>query len=153
MCQNISRIFWCGMSNTFRVRSNAEFIFFLMRPVKLKISGIVSEKEIHLLTIVKTKRSMVVLQIQQSWASSNLAGVGDTKVDQEISLHSLIVAQSCPTLCDPQTIAHQAPLSMEFSRQEYLSGLPFPPSGDLPNPGIEPVFPILKVDSLPHCYI
>ena len=34
--------------------------------------------------------------------------------------------QSCPTLCDPQTAAHQAPLSLGFSRQEYWSGLPFP---------------------------
>ena len=38
----------------------------------------------------------------------------------------------------PWTIACQAPLSMEFSRQEYWSGLPFPSPGDLPNPGIEP---------------
>ena len=37
-----------------------------------------------------------------------------------------------------QTIACQAPLSMGFSRQEYWSGLPFPPAGDIPNPGIEP---------------
>ena len=37
------------------------------------------------------------------------------------------------------TVAHQAPLSMGFSRQEYWSGLPWPPSEDLPNPGIEPV--------------
>ena len=36
------------------------------------------------------------------------------------------------------TVAHQAPLSMGFSRQEYWSGLPCPPPGDLPNPGIEP---------------
>ena len=36
-------------------------------------------------------------------------------------------------------IAHQAPLSMGFSRQEYWNGLPFLPPGDLPNPGIEPV--------------
>ena len=36
------------------------------------------------------------------------------------------------------TVAHQAPLSMEFSRQEYWSGLPCPPPGDLPDPGIEP---------------
>ena len=36
------------------------------------------------------------------------------------------------------TVAHQAPLSMKFSRQEYWSGLPFPPPGDLPDPGIEP---------------
>ena len=37
-----------------------------------------------------------------------------------------------------QTVAHQAPLSMEFSRQEYWSGLPFPSPGDLPDPGIKP---------------
>ena len=47
-----------------------------------------------------------------------------------------VSAQSCPTL-QPQTVAHQAPISMEFSRQEYWSGLPFPSPGDLPNPGIE----------------
>ena len=41
------------------------------------------------------------------------------------------------------TIAHQAPLSLEFSRQEYWSGLPFPTSGDLPDPGIEPMSPAL----------
>ena len=41
----------------------------------------------------------------------------------------------------PWTAAHQAPLSMGFSRQEYWSGLPCPPPGDLPNPGIEPASP------------
>ena len=40
-------------------------------------------------------------------------------------------------LVTPRTAAHQAPLSMRFSRQEYWSGLPFPPSGDLSKPGIE----------------
>ena len=48
------------------------------------------------------------------------------------------VAQGCPTLCDPWTAGHQAPLSMEFSRQEYWSGLPFSPPGDLLDPGIQP---------------
>ena len=43
----------------------------------------------------------------------------------------------------PWTVAHQAPLSLGFSRQEYWSGLPFPSPGDLPNPGIEPGFPAL----------
>ena len=42
----------------------------------------------------------------------------------------------------PWTVARQAPLSMGFSRQEYWSGLPFPPLGDLPNPGIEPASPV-----------
>ena len=40
----------------------------------------------------------------------------------------------------PWTIAHQAPLSMAFSRQDYWSGLPFSTPGNLPNPGIEPIF-------------
>ena len=40
------------------------------------------------------------------------------------------------------SVTHQAPLSMEFPRQEYWSGLPFPPSGDLLNPGIEPMSPV-----------
>ena len=41
----------------------------------------------------------------------------------------------------PWTVAHQAPLCMEFSRKEYWSGLPFPSPGDLPNAGIEPSCP------------
>ena len=46
------------------------------------------------------------------------------------------------------TVAHQAPLSMGFARHEYWSGLPFPPPGDLPNPGIEPESPTLQADYL-----
>ena len=45
--------------------------------------------------------------------------------------------------------AHQAPLSMGFSRQECWSGLPFPFPGDLPDPGMEPRSPALQADSLP----
>ena len=56
-----------------------------------------------------------------------------------------LVAQSLFEI--PWTIAHQAPLSMEFSRQEYWSGLPFPSPGDLPNPGIESQSPSLQADS------
>ena len=49
----------------------------------------------------------------------------------------------------PWTVAYKAPLSMEFSKQEYWSGLPFPSPGDLPNPGIEPGSPALQADTLP----
>ena len=45
------------------------------------------------------------------------------------------------------------PPSMGFFRQEYWSELPFPPGGDLPDPGIEPASPALKVDSLPLCLL
>ena len=47
------------------------------------------------------------------------------------------------------TVARQAPPSLGFSRQEYWSGLPFLPPGDLPDPGIEPGSPALQADSLP----
>ena len=48
----------------------------------------------------------------------------------------------------PWTVAHQAPPSMGFSRQEYWSGLPFPSLGDLPDPGIKPRSPALQADTL-----
>ena len=60
-----------------------------------------------------------------------------------------LVAKTCLTLATPWTIACQVPLSMEFPRRKHWSGLPFPPPGDLPNPGIEPRSPALQVDSLP----
>ena len=58
------------------------------------------------------------------------------------------VTQSCLTLATPWTVAHQDPLSMEFSRQEFGSGLPFPFPGDLHDPGVEPGSPALQADSL-----
>ena len=50
----------------------------------------------------------------------------------------MLVTQTCPSLCNSWTIALQAPLYMELSRQEYWSGLPCPLLGDLPNTGIKP---------------
>ena len=55
----------------------------------------------------------------------------------------VLVTLSYLTLCDPWTVACQVPLSMEFSRQEYRSGLPFPSPGNLPDPGIESGSPAL----------
>ena len=48
----------------------------------------------------------------------------------------------------PWTVAHHAPLSMGFSRQEYWSELPFPSPGNLPDPGTEPGSPALQADAL-----
>ena len=59
----------------------------------------------------------------------------------------VLVTKSCPIFCNPWTVAHQVPLSMEFSRQEYWSGLAFPSPGDLPNTGIEPRSPTLWAES------
>ena len=61
-------------------------------------------------------------------------------------------SQLCPTRCDPMDCPHQASLSMGFPRQEYWGGLPFPPSGYLPDPGIKPSSPVslaLQADSVP----
>ena len=54
------------------------------------------------------------------------------------SFSQTLVTQSCPTLCDSMDYSPQVPLSMEFSRQEFWSGLPFPSPGHLLSPGIEP---------------
>ena len=60
----------------------------------------------------------------------------------------------CVCICmsdsaNPRTVARQASLFMEFSRQESWSGLPFPSPEELPNPGIKPWTPALQADSLP----
>ena len=62
---------------------------------------------------------------------------------QEKTISLVKAAQLCLTLATPWTAACQAPLSMEFSRQEYWSGLPCPSPGDLPNPGTKPKSPTL----------
>ena len=66
------------------------------------------------------------------------------------SLKVKVKSLSCVQLfVTPWTVAYQAPPSMEFSRQEYWSVLPFPSPGDLPGPGIEPGSPALQADALP----
>ena len=94
----------------------------------------------------KDKRLM-----ESSWKEKLTEGETDSCSDGRAMLSSVqfsSVAQSCATLCDPWTVAHQAPLSMGFSRQEYWSGLPFPSPGDLPDPGIKPTSPTLQADTL-----
>ena len=69
-----------------------------------------------------------------------------------VCLVECMCAQSCPTLFNSMDCSPQSPLSMGLSRQEYWSGLPFPPPGDLPNPGVEPMSltsPALQAGSLP----
>ena len=62
--------------------------------------------------------------------------LGETHIYKEIFLHSVL---SCVQLfTTPWTVAHQAPLSLGFPRQEYWSGSPFPSPGNLSNPRIEP---------------
>ena len=60
----------------------------------------------------------------------------------------MLVPQSCLTLYNVMDCSSPSPLFMEFSRQEYWRGLPFPSPGYLPNPGIKPRYPALQTDSL-----
>ncbi|CAI9170676.1 unnamed protein product [Rangifer tarandus platyrhynchus] len=73
--------------------------------------------------------------------------------DASATLCCCILARSCPTLCEPMDCSLPGSLpSMEFSRQEYWSGLPFLPPVDLPDPGIKsssPASPALQADSFP----
>ena len=78
------------------------------------------------------------------------ADVKDSEINLQVvtgkDIHSMcgvvvLIAQLCLTLCNPWTVACQAPLSMEFSRQEYRKGLPFPTPKDLPHLGINPTSP------------
>ena len=61
----------------------------------------------------------------------------DCLTDNGFTVCACSIAKLCLTLCDPWTVAHQAPLSMGSPRQEYWSGLPFPPPGVLLNSGIK----------------
>ena len=87
------------------------------------------------------------------WGGSKIIADGDCS--HEIKRHLLLgrkvkvkLLSHVRLFATPWTIAHQAPPSMGFSRQEYWSGLPFPSPEDLPNPGIEPRSPALRADAL-----
>ena len=77
-------------------------------------------------------------RIPGSWNVKNLREVGKVKV-KSLSRVRLFVT--------PWIVAYEVPLSPKFSRQEYWSGLPFPPLEDLPVPGIEPGSPALQADA------
>ena len=64
-----------------------------------------------------------------------------------VDLKVKVLGSHVPLFATTWTVAHQALLSMEFSRPKYWSGLPFPTPGDFPNPGIEPRSPTLQADS------
>ena len=61
-----------------------------------------------------------------------------------------VISHSSSVMSDSLQPAHQAPLSLGFSRQEYWSGLQFPPPGDLSDPGMEPASPVLAGEYFHH---
>ena len=75
----------------------------------------------------------------------------DMSLSKRCSFHrkvKMLVAQPCPTLCNPMDYNLPGSSVPEFSKQEYWSGLPFPSPGDLPDPGIEPGSPAFQADAL-----
>ena len=94
-------------------------------------------------TVVRQALLSMEFSRQEDWSGLPFPPPLHTVREKESS-----VTQLCPTLCDPMDCTLPAPLSIEFFRQEYWSGLPCSPSGDLPNPRIEPRSPTLQVDSL-----
>ena len=85
------------------------------------------------------KQACLVLWLSKPFLSNHsFTGVSHSPLVGFIN-HLCVLSCGCVQLfANPWTVAHQAPLSMEFSRQEYWRGLPCPPPGGLPNPGIEP---------------
>ena len=81
-------------------------------------------------------------ELEQIEIDQNKAGDGLVRMCAQL-------LQSCPTLVTPWTIARQVPLSMGFPRQEYWSGLPCPPPGNLLHPGVQPAGDGLVVTSTP----
>ena len=86
--------------------------------------------------------------ITRNWKILKEIGIADHLTCLLRNLYASQEATVRPGLCNPWTVAHQAPPSMGFSRQEYWSGLPFPSPGDLPDPVIEPRSPTLQADAL-----
>ena len=84
----------------------------------------------------------------RSMGPRNGLGVKMKTVTYTASLCCCLVPRACPSLCALWTVAHQAPLSMGFPRQEYWSGLPFPSPGDLAGSGIKPRLLLWQADSL-----
>ena len=71
------------------------------------------------------------------------------KINFKNSIVVVKLLSSVQLFCDPMDCNLPGSSVVEFSRQEYWSGLPFPSPGDLPDPGIKPRFPVLQADSLP----
>ena len=78
-----------------------------------------------------------------------VTGVFTSREGRRWNIGGGLVVKLCLTLPISWTVAHEALLSMGFSRQESWSELPFPSPGDLPDPGIKPGSPALQADSLP----
>ena len=89
------------------------------------------------------------MSFYQQTLASFIINTYDLRIYYDSERPEVLVSQSCPALCDPMECSLPGSSVHEFSRQEYWSGLPFYPSGDLMDPGIKPGSPALQADSLP----
>ena len=108
------------------------------------------------LTVEEQKKLVMDVQkeatiIHSCWGNTNLDPIFTDEGFLFLCVHVCMLSRfsRVQLFVTPWTVAHQAPLSMGFSRQESWSGLPCLPQGDLPNPGIETRSPELQADSLP----
>ena len=97
---------------------------------------------------VMTQCPIILFTQETRVSSDNLRKMSAVECTVVVVGGAGLVAKSNPTFVTPWTVAHQAPLSMGFHRQEYWSALPCPPPGNLPDPGIEPRSPTLQAYSL-----
>ena len=110
----------------------------LGKRVMTNLDSILKSRDITLPTKVHLVKAMffpVILYGCESWTIKKAVVV------------SILSLSHVRLFVTPRTVAHQAPPSMGFSRQEYWSGLPFPSPGDLPDPGIKPGSTALQADA------
>ena len=112
----------------------------VIRDSNLKISGLYLCVCFYSPKKCPWTKSSLMMERRKEWSASR--NEIERKKESEVAYRVQLFAT-------PWTVAYQTSQSMEFSRQEYWSGLPFPPSGDLPNPGIKPRSPALQADALP----
>ena len=105
------------------------------------------QTEISILILQKLIKT-VFIKYKSLKQHSNQLDVTDLYRTFHTKISSVQLLSCVRLFATPWTVACQASRSMEFSRQEYWSGLPHPSPGDLPNPRIEPSSPTLQVDSL-----
>ena len=97
-------------------------------------------------TVEKKSHLLLLAQVPSAKSLTIWEAVKLTVVDEESESVSCCVMSG--SFATPWTVAHQAPFSVAFPKQDYWSGLPFPSPGDLPDPGMESGFPALQPDSL-----
>ena len=90
----------------------------------------------------KTNETRIYQHDNIEWKKHKLIQITLTRIVCLVKSLSLVWL-----FASPWTVAYQAPPSMGLSRQEYWSGLPFPSSGNLPDPGIKPMSPVLQEDA------